>query len=558
MKNWNDSSSPEGTGHPDSQQALAEELLRRRKARSSLLDFVLYNFAGYKADPAHYHIASYLDRVVEGSCTRLMIFCAPQHGKSCLVSEHLPAYWLGRRPDDPIILASYKGELAETKSRTARSIVESPKYAKLFPGIATDRSSRAVDYWQLQGHRGRLLAAGVGGSITGHGAQLGIIDDPVKDYEEAMSEPLREKAWDWYRNVFRTRVWESGAIILVMTRWHEDDLAGRLLRDNAGEWEVLRLPALAEHQAERDENNERLGLLRGLPDPLGRKCGEPLCPQRYSKDALEKLRRDSGSLAWAAQYQGVPRAAEGNRFKRQWFPIVEAAPGSGQRVRYWDQAATADGGCYTAGVLMCRGQDGLYFVEDVVRGQWSAGDRDKVMKQVAELDRQKYGNGHVRIWVEEEPGSGGKESAQAKIKLLAGHTVHAEKVTGSKEVRAEPLAAHAEAGNVRLVRGAWNSDFLEELASFPNGRYSDQVDASSGAFNKLAAEPPPFKCPTFAPERPRRTIVDRFEQSGDLALLDRFERSAYERSSHSEFWDAYRGRGGDPHDTSRVRGGERG
>jgi predicted phage terminase large subunit-like protein len=522
---------------------------------------VLYHFAGYKADPAHYLIASHLDRVVEGSCTRLMVFAPPQHGKSCLVSEHLPAYWFGRRPDDPIILASYKGELAESKSRTARGILESPRYAKLFPGIATDRSSRAVDYWQLQGRRGRLLAAGVGGSITGHGAALGIIDDPVKDFEEAMSELQREKAWDWFRNVFRTRVWQDGAIVLLMTRWHEDDLAGRILREQPGEWEVLRLPALAEHQVERDENNGRLGLLKGLSDPLNRHAGDPLCPQRYGKETLESIRRDVGSLAWAAQYQGVPRLAEGNRFKRQWFPIVEASPGSGQRVRYWDQAATSGGGCYTAGVLMCRGSDRIFYIEDVVRGQWSAADRDKVMKQTAELDLQKYGYGNVRIWVEEEPGSGGKESAQAKIQLLAGHVVHAEKVTGSKEVRADPLAAQAEAGNVRLVRGVWNAAYLEEMASFPNGRYSDQVDASSGAFNKLAADPPrdDLSTPPFCIREQRHpTLWERGAQGGTLALLNRTERGG-ERSSHSEFWDAYRGRTrGNGHDTSNVRAGERG
>jgi predicted phage terminase large subunit-like protein len=210
---------------------------------------------------------------------------------------------------------------------------------------------------------------------------------------------------------------------------------------------------------------------------------------------------------------------------------------------------------------MCRGYDGIFFVEDVVRGQWSAADRDRVMKQVAELDRQKYGNGNVRIWVEEEPGSGGKESAQAKIKLLAGHTVHAEKVTGSKEVRADPLAAQAEAGNVRLVRGSWNAAYLEEMASFPNGRYSDQVDASSGAFNKLAAEPPRNDLstpPFFVREQRHPTLWERGEQGGTLALLNRTERGG-EGSSHSEFWDAYRGRGrGKDHDTSRVRAGERG
>jgi hypothetical protein len=133
--------------------------------------------------------------------------------------------------------------------------MEGTEYARLFPGIHTRSDSRAVDHWELNGYRGSLLAAGVGGPITGHGAMLGIIDDPVQNAEDAASVALRDKSFEWYRTTFRTRVWEHGAIVLVMTRWHEDDLAGRLLLEQGGEWAVLRLPALAETQAERDAGN---------------------------------------------------------------------------------------------------------------------------------------------------------------------------------------------------------------------------------------------------------------------------------------------------------------
>src|SRR5262249_28345496 len=261
---------------------------------------------------------------------------------------------------------------------------------------------------------------------------------------------------EWYRTTFRTRIWEGGAIILIMTRWHEDDLAGRLLAEQPGEWTVLRLPGLAETQEERDLNNERLGLPVGEPDPLGRAPGEPLCPGRFSVEALHALKRDVGSMAWAGQYQGTPRAPEGNRFQRAWFPIVDTAPVAGQRVRYWDQAGTAGGGAYTAGVLMVKAEDGMFYVEDVVRGQWSAAQRDQVMKQTAQKDAAKYGR-KVGIWVEQEPGSGGKESAEAKIRLLVGFNVRAERVTGDKVTRCEPFAAQCEAGNVKVVRGRWNA-----------------------------------------------------------------------------------------------------
>jgi predicted phage terminase large subunit-like protein len=440
------------------------------------------------AEPAHQIIAAYLDIVLRGDLPRLMIFAPPQHGKSELSSVRLPAYWLGRRPDDPIILASYAASLAEDKSRQARETVESLEYRRLFPAIATQPGGRTVSHWHLDGRRGSMLAVGVGGPVTGHGGRLGIIDDPVENWEQAQSQVLRDKTWEWWRTTFRTRIWEGGAIILIMTRWHEDDLAGRMLQDQPGEWTILRLPAIAETQEERDANDARLGQATGQPDPLERRPGQPLCPGRFSREALEALRRDVGSLAWAGQYQGVPRAPEGNRFKRAWFAIVDIAPMQAARVRYWDQAGTAGGGAYTAGVLIARGHDGLFYIEDVVRGRWSPGQRDEVIKQTAELDRLKHHN-TVHQWFEQEPGSAGKESAEAKVRLLAGFPVHTEHATGSKEVRAEPLAAQAEAGNVRLVRGAWNGAFLEEICAFPNSTYKDQVDGTTGAFNKLAGQP---------------------------------------------------------------------
>lgn len=466
-------------------KAAAMELLSRRKARVSLEAFTTHTYPRYTVEPAHALIAATLDKVASGEITRLMIFAPPQHGKSELASVRLPALWLGRRPEDPIILASYAASLAENKSRQARQVVESETFSMLFPGITTQRDSRAVNHWQLDGHRGGMLAAGVGGPITGHGAMLGIIDDPVENWEAAQSETLRDKIWDWYRTVLRTRIWEGGAIVVIMTRWHEDDLAGRLLTDQPGEWTILRLPALAETQTDRDQSNALLGLVHGQADPIGRSPGEPLCPARFSGPALDKLRRDVGSMAWAGQYQGVPRAAEGNRFKRNWFPIVDFGPREATRVRYWDKAGSAGSGCFTAGVLLARTPDGFFFVENIVRGQWSAGERNAIMLATAQRDAERYNNA-VDQWCEQEPGSGGMESAQATVTLLAGFPVFVDKVTGSKEVRAEPFAAQAEAGNVRLVRAPWNGAFLDEITAFPNGRYSDQVDGASGACNKTA------------------------------------------------------------------------
>jgi predicted phage terminase large subunit-like protein len=196
-------------------------------------------------------------------------------------------------------------------------------------------------------------------------------------------------------------------------------------------------------------------------------------------------------MGWAGQYQGSPVAPEGNRIKRDWLMVADAVPILTGLARYWDKAATEGAGDYSVGVLMARGMDGIFYILDVVRGQWSAGTRELIIQQTAHSDRQRFGSVHV--WCEQEPGSSGLESAQATVRGLAGFAGHKEKVTGSKEVRAEPFACQAEAGNVRLLRAPWNAAFIDELCSFPNGSYDDQVDASSGAFNKLAAKPPPGK-----------------------------------------------------------------
>jgi predicted phage terminase large subunit-like protein len=185
----------------------------------------------------------------------------------------------------------------------------------------------------------------------------------------------------------------------------------------------------------------------------------------------------------AGQLQQRPAPREGGMFKRHWFRIVDAAPADMEYVRYWDKAASADKGDYTVGVLMGRSPLGMFYVLDVVRGQWSSHQRNVIMRETSTADRERYG--HVRVWCEEEGGSGGKESAEFTIQDLAGFPVYCEQPRGSKEVRAEPLAAQAEAGNVVLLKGHWNNAFLAELTTFPAGSHDDQVDAGSGAFRKL-------------------------------------------------------------------------
>jgi predicted phage terminase large subunit-like protein len=300
--------------------------------------------------------------------------------------------------------------------------------------------------------------------VTGQGFDLLIIDDPVKSREEAESETFRDKVWDWFRDDLYTRCEPGAAIIVIMTRWHEDDLVGRILAsEDAGEWTVINLPAIAEED-----------------DPIGREVGEALCPARFDVSALEQIRRVLGGYSFDALYQGRPSAKAGSFFKVGMLEIVDAAPVNLRVCRAWDVAATENDGDYTAGVQIGTGDDGYFYVTDVVRGQWSTDNRNRTMRQSAETDGTQ-----CSVRVPQDAGAAGVDAARMYVRLLQGFRVETVRPTGDKATRAEPFSAQFNAGNVRLVRGAWNRAYIEELRAFPQGKYDDQVDASSDAFNAL-------------------------------------------------------------------------
>jgi predicted phage terminase large subunit-like protein len=403
-------------------------------------------------------IQQHLNKITAGEMEKLMLFIPPRHGKSELVTVRYPVYRLEKNPGMRAIIGAYNQTLAEKFSRKSRRIASTR--------VALSNERSAVHDWETTAGGG-MRAVGVGGGITGQGGDLIVIDDPVKNRKEAQSRVYRDAVYDWYTDDLYTRQEPGCAIILIMTRWHEDDLAGRILRSEDGpNWKVLRLPAEAEAN-----------------DPLGRQVGEALNPQRYPLEALAKIKVVLKRSYWAL-YQQRPMEQEGDFFKRSWFEIVRGAPTDGAvYVRYWDRGATANDGDYTVGLLMAR-VGTTYYVIDVIRGQWSSGERDRIIKQTAAADRAKYSN--VQIWLEQEPGSSGVDVINNLVTMLSGYGVHADKVTGEKAVRADPLASQAEVSNVKLVVGAWNEDFIDELTSFPNGANDDQVDAASGAFLRLA------------------------------------------------------------------------
>lgn len=417
-------------------------------------------------NPAHIQMMSArLMRLAAGEIDREMTFLAPRHGKSQLRSVYFPAWWILNFPDDRIVLCSNSLDLAKSFSRRVREIVIEFGH---FYGLEIKKTLRSAQEWGIEGREGSVFAVGMGGSLTGRGANLLLIDDPIKLPTEALSQAFRETQWNWFSSVGDNRLEPGGKVCITMTPWHGDDLGGRILEVEPELWDVLRLPAIAE------EN-----------DPLGRKPGEALWPKRYSIEKLEQKRKRD-PWWFEAMFQCRPRPKDGGMFKDHWFAekaVYRTAPSHAKRVRFWDKASSQGQGDWTAGILMAY-YEGFVWIEDVRRGQWGSAERDKIILETCENDNITYPN--VVTWAEQEPGGGGKESGEGFIKLLAGYRAHTLPSMGkSKVARAEPFASQCAGGNVFLTNGPWVQSFLKEVSEFPNGKHDDQVDAASGAFNRL-------------------------------------------------------------------------
>jgi predicted phage terminase large subunit-like protein len=301
-----------------------------------------------------------------------------------------------------------------------------------------------------------------------------IIDDPVKSYADAMSPLVRKRVQDWWTGTMVSRIEPGGAAILVMARWHADDLAGFLLKEDPENWSEIRLPAVCD----------------SLDDPLGRELGEPLWPERFPLAELERRKHETslslGESVWLAQYQQTPRAPSGDIFvTSKWRYGVPADVPAGTRwCRGWDLAATDGAGDYTAHVHIGRSPDGRTFIADAGRGQWAS---DRVRSELLDVARRDGPSTMVEL--PQDPGQAGKDQAAQLTRLLSGFQVRAIPQTGTKEVRAAGLAAQQQAGNVTLIGpesgGSWVGDLIGEFEEFPRGAHDDQVDAAAVAFNRL-------------------------------------------------------------------------
>lgn len=450
------------------------EEARRELARRTMGDFVLYVDDNYRMNWHHRLLCDYLDKLAYKEIRRLMVFMPPRHGKSELVSRKFPAYLLGRNPDTSIISCSYSADLASRMNRDVQRLIDSERYLELFPGTQLSnqhtrrfyetRYTRNNNMFEVVDKKGTYRSSGVGGGITGMGGEYIIIDDPVKNREDADSATMREKVYDWYTSTLYTRLEKDGCILLTLTRWHEDDLAGKLLKaaqEGADQWTILELPAVCEYP----------------PKPYDvRQEGEALWKWKYDEEALEKMKVTVGSRDWAALYQQHPTPGEGGTFKREWWNYYKVLPdGLYDFVQSWDctfkDAQSSD---YVVGQVWARKGSSRYLL-DQVRGRMSFTETLYAIRSLSAKWPQA-----IRKLVED------KANGTAVIDVLRKEIPGLIPVEpeGGKIVRANAVTAVAEAGNIYLPDPSiapWVHDFVEEHAVFPNGANDDQVDAQTQA-----------------------------------------------------------------------------
>lgn len=455
-------------------------------ARSSPAGFAWVSSEGQWIVAPHLRILS--EKIVDvasGRCPRLIVTMPPRHGKSELISKYTPAWFLGNFPDKKVMLASYADTFAAQWGRKSRELLE--EWGPKLWGVRLSSESKGGQQWEIATKKGNkradgvMVTAGVGGGLTGKGAHLLIIDDPVKNAEEAQSERTREAHHDWWRSTARTRLQAGAGVILVMTRWHEDDLAGRLIADEADggdKWEILNLPAIAETD----------------DDALGRKEGEVLWPQFFDKEWMDQTKRAMGTYWFTAMYQQRPAPADGMLFKRSNFRYYE---------KHADNLVTIhkDSGPYifdttygtkftTVDVAASEKEQADYSVA----ATWIVTvDRDLLLW---DLERVKFEGPDLMPWLRrlyyaQRPAFIGVERlgfglAVIQELLRDGLPIVRLEPDKDKVSRALPACARYEEHRVfHPLSWSGKDDFESELLVFPNGAHDDQVDVTSYAALQL-------------------------------------------------------------------------
>jgi predicted phage terminase large subunit-like protein len=488
------------SGFPDQTAAAARELLNRRQARASVERYIEYCELGFAPALHHRLLLRELEAVERGECQRLLVCMPPGAGKSQYCSMTFPAWYLGRNPTHSIIAASHTQELAERFGRRVRNLYASMEHRNVF-GVSIAPDSGAAGRWET-GLGGEYFAVGVGGSVAGRRCDCGIVDDPVRSREDADSDRSRERVWEWWVSDFLPRLKPGARQILIQTRWHEDDLAGRLLERERDDWRVIELP------------------MEALPnDPLGRAVGERLWPQWFTEEMVETAKRDP--RAWNALYQQQPASEEGEYFKAAWFGTYKELPKEAVKYGASDYAVTEGSGDYTEhGIFAVDAQSNLYVV-DWWRGQASA-DR-WVESQCDLIVKHKpvcwFGeSGPIRRAV--EPYLNRRMNERRAFCRLEWLTSMSEKTA-----RCRPFQAVASMEKVFLPEQApWKAELLGQLLRFPAGKYDDGVDVCSLIGRGMEKMPAP-RIRQYEPERaeggPLSISTSRNTGSSDLSWMAR-------------------------------------
>lgn len=491
-------------------QAL-EELTRRELAKRRLIAYAQYMAPWYRAMDHHLLIADALEEVAQYIRTegkegtgRLMIFQPPRTGKTELVSRIFPSWLLGVMPDSRIIVTSYGADLAQKNSSEIRNYFTSLEFKALFGEksaleipVELSEDSQAKSNWDLaRPYRGGVVAAGVGGGITGQGAHLLVIDDPFKNRKDAESENYRDTVNSWYKSAAHNRLEKGGAIVITHTRWSPEDLAGELLKQMvsdplADQWKIIFLPAIAleADQYPHSEAEIRELMLRGiyipLEDMLGREPGEVLWPEKYDRNYLERERVTAGDYDFAAIYQQMPRPMDSGFFIESDFKVVERGevPEGLKWVRYMDlalgESQTADWNTCLAGAMDTKTGD-IYY-RDMIREHELT--KFLPMVKATMLLPSEVG---VRWGVEKVNFQSLVLRDFLKDPELAAVSIEPILPIGDKEERARNVQVRARQGKVKLVRGEWNLGFIREALLFPKGKHDDQVDTASGDLQMIA------------------------------------------------------------------------
>ena len=455
---------PEISAQKEAQRELAKRVLSRKR----LLPFVERFNLEYEAGWVHKDICKRLEQfsqdVIDRKSPRLMLFMPPRHGKSTLASITFPAWHLGRNPKHEFISCSYSGSLAMAFSRKVRHLLREPLYKNVFTGAKLDPTSQSVESW-LTTKGGGYVAAGVGGGITGKGAHVLVIDDPVKNREDAESDFNRDSVWDWYTSTAYTRLAPGGGILVILTRWHDDDLAGRLLRataEGADEWEVVKYPAIAE----KDEEF--------------RETGEALHPERYNLPALTKIQKAIGPRDWSALYQQNPVSDEGDYFTRSMIQYFDMKDVDFERMKFycaWDLAiGQRDRNDYSVGMVLGVDEYEQLHVVDVVRGRFDGYELvEKILDLYEKWKPLAVGieKGHIEMAI----GPFLEKRVQER-RLHEAYIYPLKTGRRDKEARARAIQGRMQQGMVYIPKDpVWSGPLVAELLRFPNGTHDDQVDA---------------------------------------------------------------------------------